>query len=355
MRTVGVVAALIDWDLASSTGVRLVRGGPEVAPDTARAAVLELRSAAVEARTHVRAFTGLDAPAADAPVEVVDRPTWLRANIDGFRALLEPVEGHLLKGRDPSSVVTTVGSSVTAVELGGVLAWLSGKVLGQFEVFATGEDRPGRLLLVAPNVVSVERELGVDPHDFRLWVCLHEETHRVQFGAVPWLRGHLVTEIQGLLKSIDSSPGALSRRVRDVLEGVYASLRGGRVPALAELVQTPEQKIVVERLTAVMSLLEGHADVVMDGVGPEVVPSVEHIRKRFQQRRRNPSRIDGVLRTLLGLDAKLRQYTEGAVFVRGVVEQVGMEGFNRVWSGPETLPNAQELHDPAAWVARVNP
>ncbi len=354
MRTVEPVAALVDWDLASSTGVRLVRGGPDVAPAVARAAVLELRSAAIEARTHVRAFTGLDAPTADAPVEVVDRATWLRANIEGFRALLEPVEGHLLKGRDPSSALTAVGSGLTAVELGGVLAWLSGKVLGQFEVFATGADRPGRLLLVAPNVVSVERELGVDPHDFRLWVCLHEETHRVQFGAVPWLRGHLVTEIQGLLTSIDSSPGALSRRAREVIEGVYAALRGGHVPALAELVQTPEQKVVVERLTAVMSLLEGHADVVMDGVGPDVVSSVAEIRKRFQERRRHPSRIDGVLRTLLGLDAKLRQYTEGAVFVRGVVERVGMDGFNQVWSGQEALPTPEELHDPSAWVARVH-
>ena len=244
---------------------------------------------------------------------------------------------------------------MTALELGAVLAWLSSKVLGQFEVFATGEDRPGRLLLVAPNIVGVERELGVDPSDFRLWVCLHEETHRVQFGAVPWLRGHLVGEIQGLLTSIDSSPGALARRFREVAEGLLGAAQGRRVPSLAELVQTPEQRVVVERLTAVMSLLEGHADVVMDGVGPEVVPSVAHIRERFQQRRRNPSRSDAALRTLLGMDAKLRQYADGAAFVRGVVDAVGMAGLNHIWSGPAALPSPAELGDPAAWVARVHP
>jgi coenzyme F420 biosynthesis associated uncharacterized protein len=222
-------------------------------------------------------------------------------------------------------------------------------------VFATGEGRPGRLLLVAPNIVAAEQELGVDASDFRLWVCLHEETHRVQFGAVPWLRGHLVTEIHGLLTSIDSSPGAVARRFREVAESLLGAARGREVPSLADLVQTPEQKVVVERLTAVMSLLEGHADVVMDGVGPQVVPSVAHIRERFQERRRNASSLDAVLRKLLGMDAKLRQYKDGAVFVRGVIDRVGMTGFNEVWSAPSALPTPTELAAPEAWVARVHP
>ncbi len=349
------MAALVDWDLAARTGSRLVRGGPVLPASEARAAVEELRKAAVEARSHVRAFTGLDAPVAGAPVEDVDRPTWLRANVEGFRALVEPVEEQLLRGRDPSSAVATVGGGLTAFELGAVLAWLSSKVLGQFEVFAPGESRPGRLLLVAPNIVAAERELGVDPSDFRLWVCLHEETHRVQFGAVPWLRAHLVGEIQGLLTSIDSTPGAVARRFREVAEALMAAARGRTVPSLADLVQTPEQRVVVERLTAVMSLLEGHADVVMDGVGPEVVPSVAAIRERFQHRRTHPSKSDAALRTLLGMDAKMRQYRDGAVFVHAVIDQVGMAGFNQVWSDPSALPTPAELADPAAWVARLRP
>ncbi|HYN75534.1 MAG TPA: zinc-dependent metalloprotease, partial [Candidatus Limnocylindria bacterium] len=142
------MTALVDWDLAERTGSRLVRGGPDLPPAEARAAVVELRRAAVEARSHVRAFTGLDAAAAGAPVEVVDRPSWVRANVAGFRALVEPVEAQLLHGRVPSGAVAAVGGGVTAMELGAVLAWLSSKVLGQFEVFASGNDQPGRLLLV---------------------------------------------------------------------------------------------------------------------------------------------------------------------------------------------------------------
>ncbi len=118
--------------------------------------------------------------------------------------------------------------------------------------------------------------------------------------------------------------------------------------------QTPAQREILSRLTAVMSLLEGHADVVMDGVGPAVVPSVAEIREKFQRRRdRGSGRLDLVLRRMLGMDAKLRQYQDGAVFVRGVVERAGMDGFNRVWTSPNTLPTKEEIHDPASWVARV--
>ncbi len=344
---------LVDWDLAARAGSKLAPGGPEVTPAAARQAVRELRATAVEARVHVRGFTGLDAPAADAPVEVVDRRAWVRANVEGFRALVSPVEEHWLGQRSTHRAVAAVGSTATAIELGSVLAWLSTKVLGQFEVFGQAENRPGRLLLVAPNIVSVEHELCVDPADFRLWVCLHEEAHRVQFGAVPWLRSYLAEEIQGLLMMVDVAPGAMARRMQDLMSGLLEAARNGRVPALTDLVQTAEQKVVVERLTAVMSLLEGHADVVMDGIGPQVVPTVAEIRARFQQRRQHPSRMDGMLRTLLGLDAKMRQYSDGAAFVRHLVDAVDMTGFNRVWESPDHLPSPTELHDPAAWVSRV--
>lgn len=213
---------------------------------------------------------------------------------------------------------------------------------------------------MAPNIVHVERELDVNPADFRLWVCLHEETHRTQFTAVPWLRDHIQSEVQSFLAETDVDPGALLDRLRDAA-GTLGGLPGlgGRgekagSTGLLEIVQSPSQREILGRLTAVMSLLEGHADVVMDGVGPAVVPSVAEIREKFQQRRdRGANRLDLVLRRLLGMDAKLRQYQDGAVFVRGVVEQVGMDGFNRVWTSPNTLPTKDEIHDPAAWVARV--
>lgn len=337
------------------SGTRLAPGGPPVGAPEARAAVEELRRSAVDARSHVRAFTGIDVPLDGGRAEVVDRPSWLRANVAGFRELLGPVEQHLLRGRDPHAAVVTLGSGISGLELGALLAWLSTKVLGQFEVFGPGADRPGRLLLVAPNIVATERQLEVVASDFRLWVCLHEETHRVQFGAAPWLRGHLRAEIHGLLRSIDSSPGALAHRARELAEAMAGAVRGGSVPSLVDLVQTPEQRAVVERLTAVMSLLEGHADVVMDEVGPEVVPTVAVIRQRFQERRRSPSGTDALLRKLLGMEAKMRQYRDGAVFVRSVVDAVGWSGLDRVWSAPTAMPTPAEISDPARWVTRLHP
>lgn len=365
------VSGMVDWDLAAATATRLVRPGPQIPPAEALAAVEQLRAYAVEARGHVRAFTGLDAPTADAPVAVVDRATWVRSNVQGMRWLLDPLMAQLQdRTQTVPGPLRAVGSRVTGLEAGAALAFLAGKVLGQYELFppdGPDADRPGRLLLVAPNIVQVERELRVDPSDFRLWVCVHEETHRVQFGSVPWLREHIVQQI-GVVVASTTGGGAggaadsggkdglaVARdRTRDVVSAVSAALRGQPGPSLAEAIQSPEQKALLDEVTAVMSLLEGHADVVMDGVGPGVIPSVEQIRQRFQHRREDPSRVEAAVRRLLGLDAKLRQYKDGARFVRAVVDDVGMAGFNRVWESAATLPSARELADPAAWVARVH-
>ncbi|MEU6236084.1 zinc-dependent metalloprotease [Kitasatospora sp. NPDC047058] len=383
-------ADMVDWNLAVATATRLVRPGPEVSRAEAAAVVAQLRRHALEAEEHVRAFTGMRssslAEAAATPVLIVDRPGWVRANVAGFRTVVQPLVEKLQARRANSAtagVLGTVGEKATGIEVGALLAFLATKVLGQYETFAPAEPSleapdspaalfdkprlgpdgpgPGRLLLVAPNIVHVERELDVDPADFRLWVCLHEETHRTQFTAVPWLRDHIQSEVQSFLAETDVDPGALLDRLRDAagslggLPGVGGRGEGTQTSTgLLEIVQSPAQREILGRLTAVMSLLEGHADVVMDGVGPAVVPSVAEIREKFQQRRdRGANRLDLVLRRLLGMDAKLRQYQDGAVFVRGVVERVGMDGFNRVWTSPNTLPTKEEIHDPAAWVARV--
>ncbi|MFE9424431.1 zinc-dependent metalloprotease [Kitasatospora sp. NPDC006697] len=374
-------ADMVDWNLAVATATRLARPGPVVSRAEAAAVVAELREHAVAAEGAVREYTRMTARSAGSRVLVVDRPGWVRANVAGFRAVIAPLTGKLAARREQTpggSVLGAVGGKVTGLELGAVLALLSGKVLGQYETFAAEPEpiapdspaglfdrprtalpdgggtrpvtaAPGRLLLVAPNIVQVERELDVDPHDFRLWVCLHEETHRTQFTAVPWLRDHVQSEVQSFLAETDVEPVALLERLRE-------ALAPGERPAggLLEVVQTPRQREVLARLTAVMSLLEGHADVVMDGVGPAVVPSVAEIREKFQRRRdRGAGRLDLMLRRLLGMDAKLRQYQDGAVFVRAVLDRIGMDGFNRVWTSPNTLPTKDEIHDPAAWVARV--
>jgi coenzyme F420 biosynthesis associated uncharacterized protein len=357
----GPYADMVDWDLAVVTAQRLMRPSPEISPDEAQQVVAELRRDAAASEEHVRAFTGLHAASATAPVLVVDRVGWVQANADGFREVLRPLVARLRERRgEPSGVTAAIGSRVTGLEAGGLLAYLSNKVLGQFDPFYTGTAGPGgrshggRLLLVAPNIVHVERELTVAPRDFRLWVCLHEETHRVQFTAVPWLREHLLSEMSSLIASADLDPAKLAGLLRDGIERVGRIVKGDSDVSLLDILQTPAQKQAVERLTAAMSLLEGHADVVMDGVGPHVIPSVVKIREKFSKRRAGAGPVDQMVRRLLGFDAKMRQYRDGSVFVRGVVDKVGMEGFNAVWTSPDTLPLKNEIADPAAWVARVH-
>ncbi|WP_189537797.1 zinc-dependent metalloprotease [Streptomyces roseolilacinus] len=365
-------AEMVDWNLAVATATRFVRPGPEVSRDEAREVVAELRRHAKASEEHVRGFTRMVPEGhepEDTPVLVVDRAGWIRANVAGFRELLKPLLDKMSERRSGGpggAVLGAVGGKVTGVELGMLLSFLASRVLGQYETFApatrdlpAGANGGGRLLLVAPNIVHVERELAVDPHDFRLWVSLHEETHRTQFTAVPWLRDHLQGEVQAFLGATEVDPMTVLERLREAVQ-TFAGARpegeedeGGR--SLVELVQTPEQREILGRLTAVMSLLEGHADYVMDGVGPQVVPSVAEIREKFQQRRaRGASRLDMALRRLLGLDAKLRQYRDGERFVRAVVDEVGMAGFNRVWTSPNTLPTKAEIARPSDWVARVH-
>ncbi|MFB7531585.1 zinc-dependent metalloprotease [Streptomyces sp. NPDC056178] len=366
-------AEMVDWNLAVATATRLVRPGPEISREEAREVVAELRRHAKAAEEHVRSFTRMipeGTEPEDTPVLIVDRAGWIKANVAGFRELLRPLLGKMQdrRGNGPGgTVLGAVGGKVTGVEVGMLLSFLASRVLGQYETFApatrdfpASADGGGRLLLVAPNIVHVERELEADPHDFRLWVALHEETHRTQFTGVPWLRDHLQGEIQSFLEETDVDPVTVLERLREAAQ----SLAGGRPEgengedggrSLVELVQTPAQREILGRLTAVMSLLEGHADYVMDGVGPEVVSSVGEIREKFQQRRaRGASRLDQALRKLLGLDAKLRQYRDGERFVRAVVDEVGMDGFNRVWTSPNTLPTKAEIAKPTDWIARVH-
>lgn len=371
-------ARLIDWQVAARTAAALGRPGPRVGAQEAADIVAGIRRAAADAVEPVARVTRLDVPTPP-PALVVDRTGWTRANIASFRIMLAPALDRVLAMRDkpPSAFVTGIGSRVTGAELGGALAFLSSRVLGQYDPFAPVAEGPaaggpvadggaafaGRLMLVAPNLVHVQRELQVPERDFRLWVCLHEETHRAQFTATPWLAGHLLGEIRDL--TADLLAGELlgdrpegGERLAQLLRGLPDVLRGegpdgASRSSLLDLIQSPEQRERVASITAVMSLLEGHADVMMDEVGPEVVPSVATIRARFTKRRAGRGVLDQAIRRLLGLDAKMRQYADGARFVRGVVRRTGIDGFNAVWAGPANLPTAPEIADPAAWVRRV--
>jgi coenzyme F420 biosynthesis associated uncharacterized protein len=360
---------LIDWELATATAIRLAPRGPAVTRDEAFGAVRQLRELAVEAEDHVAALTGLQAPHPHEAASVVDRTGWVKGNVGGFAMVMQPLLDRLAERRAErmaGPLVTAIGSRVTGAQVGVLLAYLSGKVLGQYELFVPpvdGQQRLGRLSLVAPNIVAVERQLDVVPRDFRLWVCVHEVAHRTQFTAVPWLRSHVQDEISAFLAASDLDPAALAGRLRSAAEAVREHLRPGRSDdghgdadlsmAILSAVQTPEQRAIMNRLTAVMTLLEGHGEYVMNAVGSDVIPTVEEIGRRFAQRRRGQNPADRLVRRLFGLDIKARQYAEGAAFVKAVVDRAGMTDFNRVWTSPNTLPTKTEIAEPDRWMARV--
>lgn len=316
----------VDWELAARTGAGLVPAGPRLTSSDAAAVVAELRTAAAAATEHVRRVTELERPA-DATVLVVDRAGWMTAISQSAQSLLDGAAGPAEPADNPWRAAR---AKALGVQAGGVFAVVGTRILGQFDPFY----RPERLLLVAPNVVAVEQRLGVLPRDFRLWVCLHEETHRFQFGTAPWLRGHLL----GL--------------IGELLDGEELQFGWPDADGLRNLLGSPEQQQAFDQVNAVMALLEGHADVMMDRVGTAVVPTYPSIRRAFNARRQAAGMF-GFVQKLLGLDLKMAQYRDGAAFCRAVIDAADVATLNRAFSAPGMLPSVAELRDPQRWLSRV--
>ena len=366
MRLVNATAAptvgrAVDWSFAATIGAKLTRPGPPTTDYTRRQAIEQLSESARSAELPVRDVTLLaDAVPGPSEARIVDRPEWVRAATESMRIM---TGGHAGDGQ-PSGFLT---GRVTGAQTGAVLAFVSSGILGQYDPFAGGgqersdtgdQHRGGELLLVYPNVIAVERQLRVPPADFRLWVCLHEVTHRVQFRANPWLADHMSRSLAVLTDDAEPDIAQVIGRLGEVIR----SRRNGEAPepnsegvlGLMRAIQSEPQRKALDQLLVLGTLLEGHADHVMDAVGPAVVPSVATIRRRFNERRhRKQPPLQRVIRALLGFDAKMNQYTRGKAFVDHVVTTVGMARFNTVWTSPETLPLPTEVDEPQRWIDRV--
>jgi coenzyme F420 biosynthesis associated uncharacterized protein len=333
----------VDWRFAATVGVRLVRPGTPTSDYTRGQAIDELTSAAAKADPPVRDVTGLVTTGVVPAARVVDRAEWVRAAAESMRVMTNGTE-------NPRGFLT---GRITGAQTGAVLAFVASGILGQYDPFAAAKE--GCLLLVYPNVIGVERQLRVEPSDFRLWVCLHEVTHLVQFTANPWLSEYMSQALGLLTRDAGEDIGQLVSRLSDFVRnrGESDSSSSG-ILGLVRAVQSEPQRQALDQLLVLGTLLEGHADHVMDAVGPVVVPSVATIRRRFEERRhRKQPPLQRLLRALVGLDAKLSQYTRGKAFVDHVVGRVGMERFNTIWSGPDTLPQPTEIEDPQRWIDRV--
>src|ERR671919_2764583 len=343
---------MVDWSLARQVA-RLAAGSGEPGPDP------DVATVSAEMEEHVAAYTRLR-PATPVPgAEVVSREEWASINLDTLSGLLDPV-AERLEGRmefaGPLAGVLRAGASATlAAEAGLVMGYLSSRVIGQYEVSLLGGEAPPRLLFVAPNLRKAVRELDVDADAFHRWICAHELTHVFQFQGVPWLREHLSGLMREYLSTVDvridrGSAGGLPS-MPDLSKLVETFREGG----LAALVQSREQRGLIERAQATMAVVEGYSEHVMDEIARDTIPGHEKLRSAMDARRRSRSAPERILERLLGLDFKLRQYELGKTFCDAVADAAGMEGLNRVWDSPESLPTSAELEEPAAWLERLGP
>jgi coenzyme F420 biosynthesis associated uncharacterized protein len=344
----------IDWGLAER--VASVAGGG--LGDTSPLAV-DLPQIAADAAERVVAYTGLTPAVALPEAEAVGRPAWRAANYASFDALLGPLVETAGNGLGPLRGPALTGAgALLGAEAGAVTGLLGRRVLGQVDVRLTDPDAPLRLLLVVPNLHAAALALKVDEGQLVRWVTVHELTHAVQFTAVPWLRGHLGGMVRELLDSGTAGDAAEGGRPKPRLPGpedLRALVEQARRGSLLTLVAGPERAALLERMQSAMSLIEGHAEHVMDAAGAAVLPDLDALRAALKARREATGGLSPwkLLERLLGMELKLRQYADGKRFCDAVVAAADVPTLHRAFAAPELLPSAAELKDPAAWIARA--
>jgi coenzyme F420 biosynthesis associated uncharacterized protein len=342
---------MVDWSLARQIA-RFASGGGGSADVDA-----DFPAMVADAEGHLRGYTGLEPAGPLPPPELVDRAEWADVNLESLCKMLGPVSDRLANRLELAGPLAgplrAVTGATLAAESGLVMGYMSQRVLGQYELSLLEAEAAPRLLFVGPNLKKAIRELDADADSFLRWIVLHELTHVLQFSGVPWLRDHLSKLMREYMKTVEvrmerGAAGGLPSWP-DPQKIVEAFREGG----LVALVQTREQRKIMERIQPAMSVIEGYSEHVMDAVGEQVLSGYAGLRDGMERRRRSRSAPERILQRLLGLDMKMRQYEEGKAFCDGVVERGGMEALNRVWDSPRALPKQAELKDPDAWLARV--
>jgi coenzyme F420 biosynthesis associated uncharacterized protein len=342
---------VIDWVLAERIARYVAGSGDRRLPHS------DLVALADESERRVTAYTGLTPERPLPTPEGIGRPEWVRTNLGSMRLLLDPVLKRADDRLGPLRPAVQIGVGLMlSTEVGVVVGFLAQRVLGQYELILldeAAEDRPPRLLFVLPNLGQALEAFGAEEKEFMTWVALHEVTHAVQFAGVPWLQGHLAALVRELLKGAElrlDNPRRLRVPSGDEVKRVLSALRHGD---FVSVVASPSERETLERVQAVMAVIEGHAEHVMDAVAPDLLPSLPRLREALDRRRRSQSLLARLAGRLLGLDMKLRQYEQGKRFCDAVVRQAGTEALQVVFTSPETLPTIEELDDPAAWIARA--
>ncbi len=340
-------AVLVDWRTAAEAGRRIGGSGPTT-PAVDRARLREdLAGIVPEAEAAITELTGLRTEGFRSRPWVMSRGEWVRANLNGLQRLLEPLAEKLVP---PGANRSDIRRKALGAQIGGLLGYVSRKVLGQYDVF-TPPDDDGLLYFVGPNIVEAERRFGLPPLDFRLWIATHEVTHRVQFAGTPWLKPYLQRHIDEYLETVQVDSRELMAQLRRALDEIRAGA-DWRGPQGILLLMTDDQRALFAKMQAMMSLLEGHASFVMNRVAAGRVEDLDRMRRALKARR-NAGGMERGFQRAIGFETKIAQYDAGERFVRRIVDAAGMDGFNRIWEREEHLPTLEEIADPARWVGRV--
>jgi coenzyme F420 biosynthesis associated uncharacterized protein len=350
------VDGFVDWGLAQRIAAGVAGGGPE--PGYFSPAAVE--AACAEAGEVVTEYTRLTPDRPLPAPEVVNRAEWTRVGLRTLREVSQGFESRVAGGMSApgplGGVARSIAGAAAAAEAGVAVGYAGRKVLGQYDVAMAASDREPRLLFVAPNLAAAHIELGERPELFLRWVAIHETTHAVQFTSVSWLRGHMMDLLEQLIEGASAqldraSLQAMARRLfrTDPRRTIRSLLQGD----MARILAGPDQAQLLDRLQAVMSVIEGHAEHVMDTAAASEEPGYARLRRRMEARRSKRGGLGEVVSRLLGMELKLRQYRQGKAFCDAVAADAGVEGLNRVWSGPEALPSVVELERPAEWLERM--
>jgi len=342
---------MIDWELAERIAARVAGDG------NATPLPGDLAAICADGADRVISYARLEPATALAPPESVTRAEWISANLVSMKSMFDPVVDQLREksGASSTNPMRLAGEVVITAEAGAVTGYLGKRVLGQYVLSLLDADEPPRLLFVAPNISGAAVALEADPTELLRWIAFHETTHAVQFTSVPWLREHLgglLTQLMGVLETDFKVRSLLRVPTGDDLRGVLERLRSG---SLVGLVAGAEQRALLDAVQSTMALIEGHAEHVMDAAGEGALPSLGALRASLERRRADRPPVLRVLERLLGLELKMKQYAVGKRFCDAVVAQVGVDGLNRAWEGPQYLPTLAELDRPGDWIARVAP
>lgn len=346
---------VVAWDVAERVARQILWRVPPLDEHVAAQLEEDFAEATAHAEVIVAEITGLRSNRGPARAVVTDRAGWVAANVASFQRLLRPLGERLATGSPRSRrALSPTSRAASGVEVGVLLSWMSGRVLGQYDLLPVdGSDDGDVVYYVGRNVLELERRHGFAPREFRLWIAVHEVTHRMQFTGVPWLRDHFL----GLVDRGMSFAAPDGRVVLESLLRAVSEIRAGRNP-LAEggvvgLVASSEQLEMLREAQALMSLLEGHGDVVMAIAGSDLIPGAGRFAEILRERRESVSGLARAVQQLVGLEAKMRQYAQGEHFVERVRADGGDELLSAVWSGAEMLPSLEEIREPERWIARA--